>query len=107
MVDWNYIHFQKQNSMNYMQWAAETIQQGPTPLNLESPIKSWDDFTLAMQHQYHVDQIRRCQFNLQTLEIWPEYRSELFNETLISADIDFHGDELAAINAEIQRRMIP
>lgn len=93
--------------MNYILWAENALKQGPPPVNIDSPITTWDDYTLAMQHQFHVEQVKRCKTNLQTLEIWPEHRSELFNESTIESDIDHHISELTVINEEMHRRMMP
>lgn len=86
-------------------WATATIAAGPQ-LDTEIPIRKMTDFELAMAIQYRIDQIRQCENNIRTLEIWPEHRSELFNETLIYLDGDLHCEELSKLREEFERRVV-
>ena len=82
------------------------ISNGPI-LDTSRPITQWDDYALALQYQYIVDQMKRTELNLQMLEMYPECIGELFNEEVIDSDLKHYADEYRAIVNEINRRHIP
>jgi hypothetical protein len=98
------MHFQMANFIN--QWIDQTIKAGAV-VDITKPIQQWDDYTLAIQASYHIQQCKSALLNLQTLEIWPEYSSELFNQTTVSSDLEYHEKELDLLILEIKRRHIP
>jgi len=92
--------------LQIINWADTTIQQGPE-INLEKPLTTLDDFELAYLIRFHFDQLKRCELDLRTLDIWPETRSELFTEERINLDGNYHSEELERLRWEYERRVIP
>jgi hypothetical protein len=87
------------------EWAKNAVDTGRQIQT--GALKKMDDYDLATWVIYHIDQIKRCIRNKQTLEYWPEYQSELFNFKTIEADMKYHDEELQRLRTEVERRQIP
>ena len=90
-----------------LQWVADVLHKYTNrELWISAEVKQMNDFALAYMYRHHHCMAVQYRINLEVLKNSPELESNLFNQKIISDDLNYHEGMVASITTEIERRII-